>query len=303
MEIKTLEIFIETMHLRSFSAVARKRGVKPSSVSREMARLEDALQTRLFEREYQELVPTEAAEGYLERIRKPLQELADAGQEARGQCEQLRGNLTLAGSHSVCIEYLMPRLEHWRREFPLVSLQLVVREELLIDFSREAIDLGFQFGPGGFIGGSQLVDVSHKLCASPGWQGRKTLGDPRQLQEIDCLATRQEWDFTNQYHECHRLGVPSSIHCDRELVLKAAALNGLGPAILPEWLIQDNLRRGELVELLPTWKAEPVGYEMGLWAVWPGRNLSLKGRVFLQYLKQVKGLAMPKPKSKACKRS
>lgn len=112
LEIKTLEIFLETMELRNFSSVARKRGVEPSSISREIARLEKALGAKLFERESSVLVPTEAAEGYFERIRQPLQELEAAGQDARSE---IQGRLTLAASQALCCEYLMPRLQSWRR--------------------------------------------------------------------------------------------------------------------------------------------------------------------------------------------
>lgn len=293
MELKTLDIFIETMQLRSFSRVARKRGLEPSSVSREMAKLEKALGTRLFEREAQELVPTEAAEGYFERIKLPLQELENARQEAQGQSGEFQGSLTLAASQSICIGYLMPHLHSWRKEYPLVSITLLTREEPLIDFSREAIDLGFQSGSGGGLGSKDLLAISYKLCASPRWKPQQALGDPRQLLEIDCLAARAKWSFTNQYQDSHRVTLRSSLQCEQEQVLKAAALHGLGPAILPEWLVREHLQRGELVELLPTWRAEQVGYEMGICAVWPGRNLSRKGRAFLQHL----------TKSRACKRS
>ena len=164
MEIKTLEIFVETMQLRNFSAVARKRGVDPSSVSREIARLEKALGVSLFDREAQQLIPTEIAEGYLESIQRPLIDLEQARQQAQGRSGELQGSLTLAAPQAVCIDYLMPHLKSWRREYPLVSVQLLVREESPLDFSREAIDLGIQNGPAGGLGHSRLVEIREPLC-------------------------------------------------------------------------------------------------------------------------------------------
>jgi len=284
MDLKTLEIFVETMQERSFSAVARKRAVDPSTVSREIARLEKLLKVQLFEREGQVVVPTQAAEGYLEKILLPLKELDQACQDAQGLSGELQGMITLAASQALCTEYLMPHLESWRREYPLVTVQLLVREELLIDFSRQAIDLGFQTGSGPNIGASQLLDVNYKLCASPKWAPQQALGDPRQLPEIECLTGRSEWRFSNPFGDSHRVTLRGGLQCEDSQVLRAAALHGLGPAVLPDWLVTRHLKRGELVELLPTWRVERVGFEMGIWAVWPGRNLSRKGRVFLQRL-------------------
>lgn len=283
MELKTLEIFVETMQLRNFSAVARRRGVNPSSVSREIGRLEKALGTTLFDREIHELVATEAAEGYLAGIQRPLQELEQARQQAQGREGELRGSMTLAAPQAVCIEYLMAHLETWRREYPLVSVELLVREESPVDFSREPIDLAIQNGPAGGIGHSRLLEVHYKLCASPRWDA-KSFGDPRQLEELDCLSARDRWRFVSQYADEIKVTPRRSLQCEHEGVLKQAALLGMGPAILPEWMAQESLEKGELVALLPTWRVERIGYDLGLHAVWPGRNLSRKGRVFLAHL-------------------
>ncbi|MBN9414247.1 MAG: hypothetical protein J0I12_02355 [Candidatus Eremiobacteraeota bacterium] len=189
----------------------------------------------------------------------------------------------MAASQAVCIEYLMPHLESWRRDYPLVAIQLLVREESPVDFSRETIDLAIQNGPGGGLGHSRVVEVHYKLVASPHWNSR-AFGDPRQLEEIECLSTRERWRFVSHYADQVKVAPRRTFHCEHEKVLQQAALRGLGPAILPEWLVRGSLDRGELVELLPTWRVEHLGYDMGIYAVWPGRNLSRKGRVFLQHL-------------------
>jgi len=72
------------------------------------------------------------------------------------------------------------------------------------------------------------------------------------------------------------------IRADNSSVLQAFALTGQGVAILPDWLIEEDLRTGRLVHLLPEWQLS----RQGVYALYPDtRHLPLKVRVFIDFMK------------------
>ena len=72
------------------------------------------------------------------------------------------------------------------------------------------------------------------------------------------------------------------LKADNSSVLRAFALSGQGVAILPDWLIEDDLQSGRLVHVLPDWQFTP----QGVYALYPDtRHLPLKVRVFIDFMK------------------
>ncbi|HBJ92077.1 MAG TPA: LysR family transcriptional regulator, partial [Hyphomonadaceae bacterium] len=91
MDVKQLQLFVETVKLGSFAAVARGEGVDPSSVSRQIASLEERLGVRLFQRTTRSLSLTEEGEAYWRRVEPLLEELARAEDAVQMQDGQPRG--------------------------------------------------------------------------------------------------------------------------------------------------------------------------------------------------------------------
>ena len=96
MNVETIQTFVEAVSRGSFAAVARARGIAPSSVSRLIAELELELEVRLFQRTTRRLSLTEAGEAYLGRVAPLLEELEQAREQARDLGSAPRGVLRIA---------------------------------------------------------------------------------------------------------------------------------------------------------------------------------------------------------------
>ena len=283
MNLQALEVFVDAAESCSFSEVAVRHQLSRSQVGRIVGQLEETLGVRLFHREGTQLTPTPAAEAYKDRVQSILEDLENANDCLKEGSGTLQGLVTVAASLTLCAEYLVPRLQALRQQHPLLIVNLVAQEENPLDFSRAKIDLGIQTGPRSEGGASQLLEVRHKLYAPPGWKGK--LEHPGQLAELECLMSAPRWKFTNKFMEVTELKLRGPVQSRQELVLKQACLAGLGPAILPEWLAESAVKQKQLKDLLPDWTAQSIGFEIGIWAVWPGANLSPKGLALLEILK------------------
>ena len=71
------------------------------------------------------------------------------------------------------------------------------------------------------------------------------------------------------------------------LVLRGCALGHLGVALLPRWMVGEDIAAGRLVELLPEWDATPLDFDLGGWVVFPSRSyLPRRVRVFSDFLRE-----------------
>ncbi|MFA6125255.1 MAG: LysR substrate-binding domain-containing protein [Sphingomonas sp.] len=76
-------------------------------------------------------------------------------------------------------------------------------------------------------------------------------------------------------------------HAQSPLALRDAALAGLGPALLPDWLIGQNLRDRSLIDCFPTMRATATDFTTGAWLIYPSRNfLPNKVRVTIDFLRR-----------------
>ena len=74
------------------------------------------------------------------------------------------------------------------------------------------------------------------------------------------------------------------------LSLRRAALDGMGPALMPDWLIGEDLAAGDLVDLLPGHDCAATAFETAAWALYPSRSyLPRKVRVMIDFLREKTG--------------
>jgi DNA-binding transcriptional LysR family regulator len=69
--------------------------------------------------------------------------------------------------------------------------------------------------------------------------------------------------------------------------MTACAVQGLGPALLPDWLCRKEVASGELVNLFPDYECAPTDFDTAAWLVYPSRDyIPLKLRAFIDFLRQ-----------------
>lgn len=292
MDLQSLDLFLHVARQRSFAAVARDRGLDPTSVSRAIAALEARLGVRLFERTTRAMVLTPAGELYLARLPSLVEDLERLADEARSMRTDPVGTLRLTASVAFGEHCLAPLLPAFRRAFPRLRLEFVLTDANL-DLVADRIDLAIRLGPGhrGDVESVRLFDTRYRVVASPEHVREHPLERPSDLTGRSCLllalpAFRSRWIFRDAVGT-QEIPVSGDIIASNVLMLRAAALRGMGPALLAGWLIEPDLKEGRLIDLFPDHDVTATGFETAAWLLYPSRDyLPQKTRRVAAFLKQ-----------------
>ncbi len=293
MELTSLQIFAEVMRRGSFAAVARDRDVSPSAISRSIAGLEAELGLRLFQRTTRRLAPTEAGALYFARIEPLVGELEQARQAAADVREAPAGTLRVTASVAFGQTCLVPLLPELHRRYPELALELLLTDSNL-DLVAERIDVALRLGPrmDSSLIGLRLFDTRYRVCASPQYLAREgEITRPEALRDRPCLAFalpgyRSRWTFRDPAGRRTEVPIQGRFVISSALAQRDCALEGLGPALLADWLIDDDIAAGNLVDLFPQHRVTATDFETAAWLLYPSRAyLPLKVRAFIDFLK------------------
>ncbi|MCU0761310.1 MAG: LysR family transcriptional regulator [Steroidobacteraceae bacterium] len=294
MDLKTLDVFLDVARAGSFAAVAHARDLDPSSVSRAIADLETDLGVRLFQRSTRRLALTEAGDVFLGRVEPLAEELRRARDAAVQVSGAPRGRLRLTASVTFGQRCLLPRLPEFRRRYPDLALECLFTDANL-DLVADRIDLAVRLAPAieGDLVASKLMDTRYRVVAAPAYLDRSPpLERPADLQAHRCLrftlgAYRTRWLFRDAQGAIETVPVDGDLTLSPAGALREAALLGLGPALLPDWLIDEDLAGGRLRQLFPGWAATATTFDTAAWAVYPSRAfLPQKVRVAIDFLRE-----------------
>jgi DNA-binding transcriptional LysR family regulator len=294
MDLDSLEVFVDVVRRGSFAAVARDRAVDPSSVSRAIAGLEKELGVRLFQRTTRRLTLTEAGALYFARMEPLLEEMDRARDDVAGVSSVPKGTLRLTASVSFGQIRIAPLLPALRGSLPELKIELILTDANL-DLVTERIDLAIRLSPpladAGLIG-TKLMDTRYRVCASPGYLDREGVPDaPAALSTRRCVlfalpSFRSRWLFRDRAGAVEEVPVDGDILSTNAVTLRDCARFGIGPALLADWLIGDDLRQGHLVDLFPDYEVTATEFETAAWLLYPSRSfLPLKVRAVIDFLR------------------
>lgn len=195
---------------------------------------------------------------------------------------------------------MTPLLRSFRQTYPEIQLELLLTDTL-VDLVAERVDLALRLGPrpaGDWIA-ARLVAVTMHLVAAPSYlQDAPTLATPDDVARHACLISSvrkgARWSFQQPGAE-RTVEVDGVIAASNTLVVRRCARDGLGLAVLADWLVDEDIATGRLYRLLPAWTVASNTFEGGVWLVYPSRSfLPQKTRVFINHLrKHVRSSATP----------
>lgn len=293
MELVALEIFVEVSRRLNFSDVARNRDIEPSSVSRTISSLETELGERLFHRTTRKLTLTEAGALYLARVEPLVAQLDDAKHEVRATGRGPRGILRLSASVAFGQARLVPLLAAFCERYPDLKLELLM-DDANLDLIDHGIDLAVRLAPGvdANVIVSKLMDTRYHVVAAPGWLDTRQLSSPDELSEHRVLrftlpGYRDRWLFRDKSGEVTIVPVDGDLLISSAIGLRDAALAGLGPALLADWLIGPELRNGQLIDCFPAYRVTATEFDTAAWLIYPSRSyLPGKVRIMIDFLKE-----------------
>lgn len=293
MNLSHLQIFVDVVRLGSFAAVARKQDTDPSSISRQVAAIEAELGVRLFERTTRRLALTEAGQLTFDRIQAPLEEIGEIRDLARDVVSVPQGTLRVSTSVAFGERWLVPRLPAFRETYPKIRIELVLSDETA-DLVTEKIDLAIRLGsrPSGPYIASKLLTTRYHLVASPAYLEK--VGRPSKPGDIRAQETiafpfpgyRSLWKFKSERGGVEEIEIAPSLIVSNALVLRRAALEGLGVALLSDWTIREDLAAGRLVDVFKGFEVTATDFDTAAWILYPSRSyIPAKTRCFIDYLK------------------
>jgi len=291
MDTETLYLFAEVMHYRSFSAVAKSRGIAASSVSRSISTLEAQVGARLFQRTTRQVVPTEAGQLYFERITSVLEALEIAGQLVSDAGGRPHGTLRVTAPVGFAESLLMPQIIEFNQLYPELSLELLLHDRYT-DLVEERIDVAIRLGTlqdSSYIG-RQLSPMEFYIVASPHYLEKNGVPQiPEQLCEHRCLifprgGHNSSWFFKRK-QKIQEVNIKGRHLITQSAATKQCTLAGMGISLLPDWLVQTEIENAELIKLFTDYQVTATDYKAAVWLLYPSREyLPAKVRVFSDFL-------------------
>ena len=251
-----LSVFVDVVRGGSFSSAARRRGATPSAVMRQIDALEQGVGVALLVRSTRGLATTEAGERLFERAKLLLDDLADAHAEISAFDGAVAGVLRIACFPTFGKRYVIPALDGLMRERPGLRIELDLTERLA-DPVMDRLDAVIRIGElaDSTLIGTRLASQSRLLVASPDYLGRRgTPGDRTSLLGSGLVDKLHGADLLGW---ADLLGRPTAAQADLRVVfrcddfeaLRAAALAGMGVALLPDWVVGPDVRAGTLLRI------------------------------------------------------
>ncbi|MHA3914670.1 LysR family transcriptional regulator [Halovulum sp. GXIMD14793] len=292
MEIGTLRLFLIAAQRLSFAATAVEHGTDPTTVSRRIAQLEAELGTRLFHRTTRRMTLTEAGTKFRRDAERILADLDESCEALQDLTSSPRGTLRMTTSVALGQCLLVPLLPDMQARFPELRLDLILTDAKL-DLVTEGLDLAIRLGPKitgeGIV--TRLFETRYRVCASPDWSGRDDINTPHDLTTQECLTyalpeLRNIWAFRDGKERINRIEVQGRVAMTSALALRSAALAGLGPALLADWIVRDDLAAGRLIDLFPEHDVTATEFDTAAWAIYPDQSfMPRKTRAMLDFLK------------------
>jgi DNA-binding transcriptional LysR family regulator len=288
-DLSLLRAFVSIVECGSISAGARSLKIPQPTLSRHLRLLEERCGAAPFRRDTHQMSLTETGLRFLTDARVVLGHAEQADQRLREGQTTLSGHLRLFATID-CGQFVVTRLvSRFLQKHPKVTASLGISNRPL-HMIQEGCDVGIQ--PGKITDESVIARpaglIRLHVAAAPSliskFAAARVPGDLKSWPWIG-LAGSQFWS-AKEIHlsapERAEQSVPISpvLICEGVTSIREAVLSGLGVAVLPDWMVQDDLLAGRLVRLLPEWSAR----DLPVHVVYAGhRLLPLRVSAFIDF--------------------
>lgn len=245
--------FVAVAEEKSFRKAAARLGVSPAAVSKAVQTLEEVVGQALFQRTTRAVSLTRAGEQFFERCQQAVASVKGGRDALASTHAQPSGQLVVSAPFIV-VPLLVPVLALLSSRFPRLTFDVRVTDQLS-RFAEESVDVAVRVGT---LATSSLVARSLRhtkllTIASPAYLARQ--GTPSKLEQLNehrCLMTRGPNNKTRPYlFASGPLMVAPTVLIDHAPMLVDAALAGLGVTQAFDFMVNELIEEGRLVQLLP----------------------------------------------------
>jgi DNA-binding transcriptional LysR family regulator len=275
-------LFVRAADTGAISRAAREMGLGQPAASRLLDALEARLGARLFTRTTRRLALTDAGRLALERARTLLAEADDLEAAVRGLDRAPAGLLRVAASVAFGRAELIPHAGAFLDAHPQMRLDFVLKDER-VDPVAEAVDLTFRLGAleDSRLTARRLGAYERWLVAAPGGPAPLKPDDLRDGPTLDFagIAFGRRWPLSDGRRTIE-VEVRGETRASSGEAVVDLAVQGLGVAMLPSFVVAAPISEGRLVRVMSEWSGPPLEIH----ALWAARELPRKARAFLDFI-------------------
>lgn len=295
-----MQIFVRVAELASFTRAAETMGLQKASASMAIRQLEEHIGTRLLHRTTRKVQLTQDGRAFYERCKDLLAQMDDAQSMFQSRSQSLRGRLRVDMPSGIAQDHVVPNLRGFLREHPLLEME-VSSTDRKVDVIREGFDCVLRIGSvedpnliARPLGRFRLLN-----CVSPGYI--EEYGVPRTLDDlkshllvhyVTTLGGRSPGFEYFDGTKYRTVSMNGPLTVSSAAAYQTACLSGLGIIQAPAVGLQPLIERGELVEVLPDLRAEPMPVAF-VYA--HRRNVSRRVQVFMAWVGEMLAPYLEKP--------
>lgn len=263
-DLNLVRVFVAVVEAGGIRKAADLLGIARTSISRQVAELEERLGTRLLHRTTRALALTEPGRALFERSRAPVRALEDASDAVAELGSTVGGLVRLSVPPTMASSYLGAPIAEALARYPALRIEIDASDRH-VELMAEGYDLAIRAGklPDSALTCRKLGEAHWGLWASPSYLGRR--GAPRTPQELalhECIihaaadpASPAVWELMNE-GEPLAIEVTGRVACSSLAGVKDAAVRGLGIARLLPFMAAEP--PGALVPVLEQYRGAAV---------------------------------------------
>jgi DNA-binding transcriptional LysR family regulator len=283
-DLSQIKTFVLTSELGSLAAVARKLGISPAAISKQLTRLEEELGLQLLVRSTRRIELTDVGLKYCLQCRRILEEVEAASALVSQVKAVPHGILKIVSSRYFATAYIIPYMKEFLLKYPKIEINLELAERYP-DLNLEAIDvvIGMSISAIGDAIQKRIATTSYSFCASPHYL--KQFGIPRKPGDLKnhryITHSMRKPDNELLFHNKEVVTIVPYIRVNDAQTMLNFALDGLGIVKLHHYVVKEHLKQGVLQELLSTYSNS----EIPIYVAYPQRRyIPSKIRCFIEFI-------------------
>lgn len=290
--LSEMAIFVNVVESGSFSKTAKKLGLSPSSVSRSITRLENALEEKLLERTTRQMRLSTTGQEVYSLCSDMMNSAKMAVSAAQADKSEVSGSLRVAAPKALSRQVLMPMILDFIDAYPNVALQLKVADHYIDPIGDEVdVIIHITDKPTEGLIAKTLDECRLIMCASPSYIEQHGMPiHPDDIAQHNCLCLGENprdrvWDFTHSLKKIS-INVSGSFAVNHSEIRREAVIRGVGISVFPEFAIRSYIDSGEVVEVLKDWHVG--GNYQGRIIAQYAQSKFIPGQIktFVEYLQQ-----------------
>lgn len=268
-DFEAWSIFACVVEHKSFTAAADALGLSKATVSKAVTRLEIQVGAPLFHRTSRRLALTDSGSKLVEHAKAILAEGQAAEEAARDEASEPAGLVRIAVPMSFGLRDVGPVIADFLCLYRQISVDMHL-SDAKVDLIGEGFDIGLRIAslPDSSLRARMLRDVKTHIVAAPAYLERMgTPHHPAELGEHDCLrysllTTPELWRFTNSKGEEAAVRPHGRMRANNSDVMLHSLRSGHGIAVVPDFIIEEDLASGAVVKILNDWQPPTVALHL-----------------------------------------